>query len=61
MRVDTYELTNRVAKELSWNNNDILDIARAEKRKAKLENEGFNLKFEKVSFSTCTLGYIKYN
>jgi len=61
MKVSTYELTNRVAKELSWNNNDIQDIARAEKQKTRLENLGFTLKFEKAGFSQSTLGYVKFN
>lgn len=61
MKVSTYELTNRVVKELRFNTDDIDDIKRAESNKTRLENEGFNLKKTIPGFNSCNMVYVKFN
>lgn len=60
MKTSTFELSNRTAKEIRFNTDDLEDIKRAEKQKARLENDGFNLKFTNAGFHSCTMGYVKY-
>ncbi len=61
MNITTFNLSNRVAKELKFSTIDMDDIKRTEKQKARLENEGFNLKFTRSGLESCVMGYVKFN
>ena len=59
MKISTFNLTNRIVKELRFNTDNIEDIKRAEKQKTRLENEGYNLKTEKAGFASALMIYVK--
>jgi hypothetical protein len=61
MTISTFNTTNRTVKELRFKIDDIRDIAKAEKAKTKLENDGFNLKSTKAGFNNSIMIYIKFN
>ena len=62
MKTLTFDLGNRIAKELHWKTNDLADIKRAEKQKTRLENDGFILTLEKImGFESAMFVYVKFN
>lgn len=61
MKINTFKFRNRVVKELRFSTESVEDIARAEKQKARLENEGYNLKYTNAGLYQSIFGYVKYN
>lgn len=61
VKVLTFKFSNRTVKELRFNTDNVEDIAKAEKQKARLENEGYTLKHNSASLFSSIFGYVKYN
>lgn len=61
MKISTFKFRNRVVKELRFSTESVEDIARAEKQKARLENEGYNQKYSSAGLYQSVIGYVKYN
>ena len=60
-KVNTTKLSNRILKEIRWDDTSENWIAWAERQKARLENEGYSLRASNSSPFCGYLAYVKYN